>query len=109
VLGEPLAPLDRIKTFDFCGCSTPPSRAQNMLVLSCQENTPKAKGQRNVPAQFFRPVYTPPKSWRELTFNPAITKLALIKAGKLKHSYSFASDVLIFETCPQQYRNTKVR
>jgi DNA helicase II / ATP-dependent DNA helicase PcrA len=103
--GEPFEPLDRIKTFDFWRLFyTAYSRAQNMLVLSCQENTPKAKGQRNVPTQYFKPVYTPLKSWRELTFDPAVTKLATIKAGNLKHSYSFTSDVLIFEACPQQYR-----
>ncbi|WP_017663891.1 ATP-dependent helicase [Porphyrobacter sp. AAP82] len=103
--GEPFEPLDRIKTFDFWRLFyTAFSRAQNMLVLSCQENTPKGRGQRNVPSQYFQPVYTPLKSWRQLIFDPAAVKLATIKEANLKHSYSFTSDVLIFEACPQQYR-----
>lgn len=102
---EPFEPLDRIKTFDFWRLFyTAFSRAQNMLVLSCQENTPKGRGQRNVPSQFFQLVYSPLKSWRELLFDPATVKLAAIKGASLKHSYSFTSDVLIFEACPQQYR-----
>ena len=103
--GTPFEPLDRIKTFDFWRLFyTGFSRAQNMLILSCQENTPKARGQRNVPSQYFQPVYTPLQSWRALTFDPAITKLDEVKQTNLKHSYSFTSDVLIFEACPQQYR-----
>lgn len=103
--GESFEPLDRIKTFDFWRLFyTAFSRAQNMLVLSCQENTPKARGQRNVPSQYFQPVYSPLKSWRELLFDPVVVKLATIKSASLKHTYSFTSDVLIFEACPQQYR-----
>ena len=103
--GEPFEPLDRIKTFDFWRLFyTAFSRAQNMLVLSCQENTPKARGQRNVPTQYFQPIYSPLKGWRELQFDPGAVKLATIKEANLKHSYSFTSDVLIFEACPQQYR-----
>lgn len=103
--GEPFEPLDRIKTFDFWRLFyTAYSRAQNMLVLGCQENTPKARGQRNVPSQYFQPVYSPLEGWRELHFDPGAVKLATVKEANLKHSYSFTSDVLIFEACPQQYR-----
>lgn len=103
--GEPFEPTDRIKTFDFWRLFyTAFSRAQNMLVLSCQENTPKGKGQRNVPSQYFAPVYAPLKDWRGHEFDPNAVELAEIKAGNLKRSYSFTSDVLIFEGCPQQYR-----
>lgn len=102
---EPFEPLNRIKTFDFWRLFyTAFSRAQNMLVLSCQENVPKGRGQRNVPSAYFRPAYDPLKSWRELPFDPAVVTLAPVKSTNLKHSYSFTSDVLIYEACPQQYR-----
>ena len=102
---EPFEPVDRIKTFDFWRLFyTAFSRAQNMLVLTCQENTPKARGQRNVPSAYFRPVYDNLKSWRELTFDPATIDLAEVKEVDIKQSYSFTSDVLVFEGCPQQYR-----
>jgi DNA helicase-2/ATP-dependent DNA helicase PcrA len=103
--GEPFEPLDRIKTFDFWRLFyTAFSRAQNMLVLTCQENTPKGRGQRNVPSAYFQPVYTPLRSWRDLTFDRSQVELAEVKPSNLKNSYSFTSDVLVFEGCPQQYR-----
>ncbi|GGB67517.1 ATP-dependent helicase [Henriciella pelagia] len=103
--GEPFEPADRIKTFDFWRLFyTAFSRAQNMLVLTCQENTPKGKGQRNVPSAYFQPVYSPLKSWRDLTFDPTVFELAEVDPSNLKNSYSFTSDVLVFEGCPQQYR-----
>lgn len=102
---EPFEPVDRIKTFDFWRLFyTAFSRAQNMLVLTCRENTPKARGQRNVPSQYFQPVYTPLQSWRVLKFDRNVIQLAEVKAANLKHSYSFTSDVLVFEGCAQQYR-----
>lgn len=102
---EPFEPLDRIKTFDFWRLFyTAFSRAQNMLVLTCQENMPKARGQRNVPSAYFRPVYDDLKSWRDLTFDPDSIDLAEVKEVDIKQSYSFTSDVLVFEGCPQQYR-----
>ncbi len=101
----PFEPLDRIKTFDFWRLFyTAFSRAQNMLVLTCQENTPKGRGQRNVPSAYFRPVYRDLKPWRELTFDAGAIELAEVKEVDIKQSYSFTSDVLVFEACPQQYR-----
>lgn len=98
-------PIDRIKTFDFWRLYyTAFSRAQNMLVLTCQENTPKGRGQRNVPSQYFEPLYSSLKGWRDVTFDRSLIQLEKIKPANLKHSYSFTSDVLIFEGCAQQYR-----
>lgn len=103
--GELFEPLDRIKTFDFWRLFyTAFSRAQNMLVLTCQENTPKGRGQRNVPSAYFQPVYTPLRNWRDQIFEHSQVELAKVKPSNLKNSYSFTSDVLVFEGCPQQYR-----
>lgn len=102
---DPFEPMDRIKTFDFWRLFyTAFSRAQNMLVLTCQENTPKGRGQRHVPSAYFRPVYDELKSWRDLTFDANNIDLADVKEVDIKQSYSFTSDVLVFEGCPQQYR-----
>lgn len=103
--GEPFEPLDRIKTFDFWRLFyTAFSRAQNMLVLTCQENTPKARGQRNVPSAYFAPIYAGLQSWRDLAFDPSLIDLGTVKPSNQKNSYSFTSDVLVYEGCPQQYR-----
>lgn len=102
---EPFEPWERTKTFDFWRLFyTAFSRAQNMLILTAQENTPKARGQRNVPSPYFRPLYQLLKDWSALTFDPAVVMLAEVKDVNLKHAYSFTSDVLVYEGCPQQYR-----
>jgi len=102
---EPFEPWDRTKTFDFWRLFyTAFSRAQNMLVLTAQENTPRGRGQRNVPSAYFRPVYHLLRPSHELTFDPARTILAEVKDVNLKTAYSFTSDVLVFEGCAQQYR-----
>jgi ATP-dependent DNA helicase UvrD/PcrA len=102
---EPFEPWERTKTFDFWRLFyTAFSRAQNMLVLTTQENTPKGKGQRNVPSAYFRPVYQSLKSWTDLVFDPNKIALADVKDVNLKRAYSFTSDVLVFEGCAQQYR-----
>ena len=102
---ETFEPIDRIKTFDFWRLFyTAFSRAQNMLVLTCQENVPRARGQRNVPSAYFLPLYQDLPSWRTLTFPPDTIHLEQVKEVDLKHSYSFTSDVLVYEGCAQQYR-----
>ena len=102
---EPFEPIERIKTFDFWRLFyTAFSRAQNMLVLTCQENTPAGRGQKHVPAKCFRPVYASLPSWRTLTFSRNNIDLAEVKAVDIKKSYSFTSDVLVYEGCAQQYR-----
>lgn len=101
----PFEPVERTKTMDFWRLFyTAFSRAQNMLVLTAQENVPSGRGHRNVPSKPFQMSYGTLKSWRELNFEA--TKIALdnIKPVNVKNEYSFTSNVLIFETCPQQYR-----
>ncbi|MEY9424936.1 ATP-dependent exoDNAse (exonuclease V) beta subunit [Bradyrhizobium ottawaense] len=102
---EPFEPWERTKTFDFWRLFyTAFSRAKSMLALTAQENTPKGKGQRNVPSPYFSPVYQSLKSWTDVTFDPSKITLADVKDVNLKHAYSFTSDVLVFEGCAQQYR-----
>lgn len=102
---KPFEPIDRIKTFDFWRLFyTAFSRAQNMLVLTCQENVPHGRGQRNVPSAYFRLPYRGLPSWRELTFPPDAIDLEEVKEADIKRTYSFTSDVLVYEGCAQQYR-----
>ena len=102
---EPFEPIDRIKTFDFWRLFyTAFSRAQNMLVLTCQEHVPRGRGQRNVPSAYFRPLYQDLPSWRALTFPPDVIDLEEVKEVEFKRTYSFTSDVLVYEGCAQQYR-----
>jgi len=79
-----LRPWERTKTFDFCA-SILHGRFNEIVVsehagADCTENTPKGRGQRNVPSPYFRRRYRkerkprdepPLKSWkRGLAFDP---------------------------------------
>lgn len=103
-LKPPFEPINRTKTYDFYRLFyTAFSRAQNILVLSCQENVASGRGQRNVPSKYFTESYRHLKSWRE---EPTIfdVKLAKVKDVNIKHEYSFTSHINLFETCALQYK-----
>lgn len=101
----PFEPMERTKTFDFWRLFyTAFSRAQNMLVLTCQENVASGRGQKNVPSRYLSSTYGGLPDWRSLDFDPAEITLASIKPVNLKNEYSFTSHVLVYEGCPQQYR-----
>ena len=102
---QPFEPVDRIKTFDFWRLFyTAFSRAQNMLVLTCQENVPSGRGNPRVPSKHFKSLYESLLPWRALTFNPDEIELAEVRKVNIMRSYSFTSDVLVYEGCAQQYR-----
>jgi DNA helicase-2/ATP-dependent DNA helicase PcrA len=97
-------PWDKIKHFDFWRLYyTAFSRAENLLVLTCQENSADRRGQRNVPSKYFEEYYANIPSWKSNMFKPE--KLELEEVGKvdLKNEYSFTSHILLYENCPLQY------
>ncbi|SDJ00602.1 ATP-dependent helicase [Alteribacillus bidgolensis] len=101
---NPFEPLNRTKYYDFWRLYyTAFSRAQNLLVLSCQENKASGQGTRNVPSKSFVDSYTPLKSWRHVD---DIYKLEIdeIKDVNIKKEYSFTSHINVFETCALQYK-----
>lgn len=105
----PFEPLERTKCFDFWRLYyTAFSRAQDVLVLTGQENTPKYRGDRALPSKYFRDVYAEPPAWRDPAWQPALFGSGLtlhsIKPVNLKREYSFTSHVLLYEGCAQQYR-----
>ena len=92
-------PEEYIKYYDFWRLYyTAFSRAQNLLILSCYEDS-------RTPARCFRDLYAslPETDDREhfrleeFTFSP-------VKDTNIKESYSFTSDVSVYETCPLQYK-----
>jgi DNA helicase-2/ATP-dependent DNA helicase PcrA len=97
-------PWDKIKYFDFWRLYyTAFSRAENLLVLTCQENSADGRGQRNVPSKYFEEYYANIPSWKSNMFEPE--KLELDEVGKvdLKNEYSFTSHIILYENCPLQY------
>ena len=98
----PFEPLERIKYFDFWRLYyTAFSRAQNLLVLTTQEN--RGKGQK-IPSRYFVDFFDELPSWREPSFNAGAIPLASIKDVRLKRDYSFTSHITLYENCAEQYR-----
>lgn len=101
----PFEPIERTKEFDFWRLYyTAFSRAQNFLVLTCQEKVAAGRGQRNVPSKCFEQIYRPLPAWRSLKLTRGAVTLAHIKDVNLKQEYSFTSHIILYETCARQYR-----
>jgi DNA helicase-2/ATP-dependent DNA helicase PcrA len=97
----PFEPFEHIKYFDFRRLYyTAFSRAQNLLVLTCQEKT----GQGKTPSKYFdEPFYQLP-DWRDKRFDVKQLHLEKVKAVNVKKQYSFTTHLTLFENCAEQYR-----
>ena len=99
---EPFEPLDQTHNYDFWRLFyTAFSRAQNLLLLTCQE---QPWGRWRTPSDCFQPVYDPVCSWRDVAFQPERLTLEKIKDVDLKNTYSFTSHIAVFENCARQYK-----
>jgi DNA helicase II / ATP-dependent DNA helicase PcrA len=95
----PFEPRDLTKYFDFKRLYyTAFSRAQNLLVLACQEN-----GQRS-PSLYFRDTYNALPRWDAAGVKLKAVPLERVKDVNLKREYSFTSHLTVFENCAEQYR-----
>jgi len=97
----PFEPIEHTKFFDFWRLYyTAYSRAQNLLVLTCQEKTGRGK----TPSKYFESFYEELPSWKSKHFDPGLLELEKVKEVNLKQEYSFTSHLTLFENCAQQYR-----
>ena len=98
---KPFEPLEETKYYDFWRLFyTAFSRAQNLLLLTCQEKT----GRGRTPSKYFAPIYDTVCSWRDAAFQPETLRLETIKDVDLKSEYSFTSHITVFENCARQYK-----
>lgn len=99
---KPFEPIEETKNFDFMRLYyTAYSRAQNMLCLSCPEQT---EG-RHVPASRFVESYKQALNWRLVPDDDyANIKLDQIKTSNIKNEYAFTSHIVMYENCPVQYK-----
>lgn len=97
-------PLDKIKYYDFYRLYyTAFSRAQNLLVLTGYEH--KSKGAGSVPSKYLKDIWEQTPSWRDKSvFDLEKLELAEVKPVNVKHEYSFTSHILLYESCPLQYK-----
>ena len=99
---EPFEPLEQTKHYDFWRLFyTAFSRAQNLLLLTCQEKT---TGSWQAPSKYLRTVYNQTCPWRNDTFQTENLTLETVKDVDLKSEYSFTSHITVFEDCARQYK-----
>lgn len=94
-------PADRIKFFDFWRLYyTAFSRAQNLLVLTCNEHG----GNGAEPSKYFREVYNTIPSFFSKEFKLSEFTFSEVKDVNIKEHYSFTSHISAYETCGLQYK-----
>jgi DNA helicase-2/ATP-dependent DNA helicase PcrA len=99
----PYEPLELTKHFDFKRLYyTAFSRAQNLLVLSCQEVDQARR--KKVPTKYFKDHYLSLPDWSNINLSHDSLRLEKVKEMTLKTEYSFTSHINLFETCAQQYK-----
>ncbi len=91
-------PRKDIKYFDFWRLYyTAFSRAQNLLVLSCNETD-------RCPSIYFTDVYEDLPTCDTEDFDINEFDFASVKDVNLKQSFSFTSDITVYENCSLQYK-----
>ncbi len=94
----PFEPPEQTKFFDFWRLYyTAFSRAQDLLVLTCNEDA-------KTPSKYFREVYDDLPSIETEAFNIEEFNLHKIKDVDIKETYSFTSHINVFENCAKQYK-----
>lgn len=93
---EAFEPYDVMKMFDFWRLYyTAFSRAQNLLILTCDEN-------KNTPSKYFKEVYDELQPIASIDLNEFDFKK--VKNVNLKNTFSFTSHISVYETCALQYK-----
>lgn len=91
-------PYDETKFFDFWRLYyTAFSRAQDLLVLTCNED-------KRTPSKYFKEVYDELQSVESSGFNLNEFDFHSVKKVNLKNSFSFTSHITVYETCALQYK-----
>ena len=91
-------PRDRIKFFDFWRLYyTAFSRAQDLLVLTCNENN-------RTPSLYFKDIYNSLPSVEDRSFDLDEFEFKTVKDVNIKNTYSFTSHITVYATCGLQYK-----
>lgn len=91
-------PFEEMKFFDFWRLYyTAFSRAQDLLVLTCNENN-------RTPSLYFRELYDELPSIESSAFDLNEFTFHKVKAVNIKDTFSFTSHITVYETCSLQYK-----
>ena len=97
----PFEPYEETKFFDFWRLYyTAFSRAQDLLVLTCNED-------KRTPSIYFKDPYSELVTVDDPTFNINEFSFNVVKDVNIKETYSFTSDITVYETCALQYKYYK--
>ena len=91
-------PYEEMKFFDFWRLYyTAFSRAQDLLVLTCDEN-------KRTPSKYFSEVYEELRDVNDTTYDVNEFTFQPVKKVNLKDTFSFTSHITVYETCSLQYK-----
>lgn len=91
-------PYENTKFFDFWRLYyTAFSRAQDLLVLTCDEN-------KRTPSKYFSEIYEELQSIESPVFDLKEFDFKTVKRVNLKDTFSFTSHITVYETCALQYK-----
>lgn len=94
-------PYDEIKYFDFWRLYyTAFSRAQNLLILSCNED-------KRTPSKYFEELYLEIPTVDHELIDLKKYKIEDVKDVNIKETYSFTSNITVYQTCARQYKYYK--
>lgn len=97
-------PKEYIKYFDFWRLYyTAFSRAQNLLVLTCNER----EGVGRQPSEYFKQIYQELPYYIDEKIKLEKVKISNIKEVNIKNTYSFTSHISVYENCSLQYKFLK--
>lgn len=95
---KPFEPYNDMKYFDFWRLYyTAFSRAQDLLVLTCNENI-------RTPSDYFVAPYIQLPNVESKAFKIKEFSFNTVKDVNLKNTYSFTSHITVYETCARQYK-----
>ena len=91
-------PYETTKYFDFWRLYyTAFSRAQNLLILTCNQDS-------KTPSLYFRDVYDELQSVDSPAFSIDEFSFKTVKDVNIKGTYTFTSHITVYETCALQYK-----
>ncbi|MBD5525968.1 MAG: ATP-dependent helicase [Lachnospiraceae bacterium] len=91
-------PYEKTKFFDFWRLYyTAFSRAQDLLVLTCNEDN-------RTPSNYFKEIYQELQSVGNPAFDVSEFNFKEIKDVNIKQTFSFTSHITVYETCALQYK-----
>lgn len=97
-------PKEDIKYFDFWRLYyTAFSRAQNLLLLTCNE---KDQG-RKQPSDYFKDIYNELPYYTDEIIKLDKVNISNMKPVNIKNTYSFTSHISVYENCSLQYKFLK--